>query len=166
VLFVGNIANHPLVADNTALTITNQPLSAFQKFFHKNNSIFCAAENGSQRHGAIVLFFVAVGRKHENLRLNTTVTRQNSSLDRRHEILAQKDIFFHVPRMGVQPSARNHFLAHEKGEIVEIVLLAGGKTIAAGCHKNVRTIVGKLLKLYPKFTSFDLFPKSGVIFWT
>jgi hypothetical protein len=38
----------------------------------QNNSIFCAADNGSLRSGAILLFFLPVGRKHENLRPNDT----------------------------------------------------------------------------------------------
>jgi hypothetical protein len=57
-------------------------------------------------------------------------------------------------------SLESLFGARKKGKLN----FGGKKTIAPVEDKNVRTIVGKLLKLCTKNISFDLVPKSGVVF--
>ena len=73
VLFFGNSANHPLVADDTVWTITNQPLYVFQKFFHQTTAYSMPWKIVPYVTVWLSLLFLAVGRKHENLRPKNTV---------------------------------------------------------------------------------------------
>jgi len=118
----------------------------------KNNNIFCAAENGSRCNGAMILVFFCCRKwTWKFASQQHCVIHQNSSLDRRHEILAQKDILFLVPRMGVQQWVWSHYLAAKKGETGKTVLLAG-KTHCGlmwqKCYSHLWKAFGILFKMH------------------
>ena len=133
------------------------------EIFSQNNSISCAAENDSLRNGAIVLFFCAVGRIHENLRANNTVW-----LIKIHVWTA--DTKFLLGKTSCPACVSSNelgvtFWHTKKSETGKTVILAGKKLLRPDETKMLGPYFESPWNCVLKSISFDLVPKLGVFFW-